>query len=161
MRVLLVRHGDAVDRHVAGSDADRWLTEEGRRQVSAVGRALDEMGLVYTRVLTSPLVRAVQTAERLTASQTSYRGAIAAHRALASDEGTTAQALALLDDATDDDVVAMITHVPKVGVLATHLGELPRTPSFETASVCLIEVEQGRGRAIWMLDPDTLSVRGF
>ena len=61
----------------------------------------------------------------------------------------------------DDEIVAMVSHVPKVGTLAAQLGELARTPSFVTGAVCLVEVRQGRGRGIWMLDPDTLTVRRF
>lgn len=161
MRVLLMRHGDAVDPRVAGSDTDRWLTEVGRQGVLAVGRTLVEMGLGCTRVLTSPLVRAVQTAELLAASQPSYAAPIEAHRALASDEGTSAQAIGLLDSIDDDETVAMVSHVPKVGMLAAQLGELARTPRFGTGSVCLVEVQRGRGRGVWMLDPETLAVRRF
>ena len=161
MQVLLVRHGDAVDRPLAGSDADRWLTEYGRREVRSVGRALAEMGFAFSRVLTSPLVRAVQTAELLTEAQSQYDAELEAHRALASEEGTTAQAIALLDACSEDEVVVMVTHVPKIGSLAATLGELSHTPAFGTASVCLVEVNDGRGRAVWMLDSDSLTPRRF
>ena len=161
MRVLLVRHGEAVDGRVAGSDVDRWLTDQGRRTVLDVAETLAEMGLACTRILTSPLVRAVQTAELLARAQPSYRAPIEAHRALASDEGTTTEAIALLDGTHEDEVVAMVTHVPKIGTIAAHLAQLPNTPGFGTAEVCLIEVRRGRGDAIWMLDPKSLSVRRF
>lgn len=161
MRVLLVRHGEAVDRQVAGSDADRWLTEQGRQGVLAVGRVLVEMDLECTRILTSPLVRALQTAELLAASQPSYAAPVEAHRALASEEGTSAQAIGLLERVDDEEIVAMVSHVPKVGTLAAQLGELAQTPSFVTGAVCLVEVREGRGRGVWMLDPDTLAVRRF
>jgi len=161
MRVLLVRHGEAVDRRVAGSDVDRWLTEGGRRAVRTVGRALEEMGFSPTRIMTSPLVRAVQTAELLAASHAAYDGPVEAHRALASDEGTSTEALDLLDEGREDEVVTMVTHVPKVGTLAAHLGQLPSQPSFGTAAVCLIEIREGHGTAVWMLDPISLAVRRF
>ena len=161
MRVLLVRHGEAVDPRVAGSDVDRWLTDEGRRTVLDVAGTITEMGLACTRILTSPLVRAVQTAELLARAQPSYQAPIEAHRALASEQGTTAEAIALLDEAHEDDIVAMVTHVPKIGTIAAHLADLPRVPGFGTAEVCLIEVRRGRGDAVWMLDPESLSVRRF
>jgi len=31
--LVLMRHGEAVSKDVAGSDEDRWLTDEGRRDV--------------------------------------------------------------------------------------------------------------------------------
>lgn len=158
MRVLLVRHGEAVDTRTAFSDYDRWLTEEGRRMVGSVGERLARMGLDYTRMLTSPLVRAVQTADILATTHPDFGGPVSVHRALASEEGTTAEALAPIDQAPDGELIVMVTHMPKIGMLAARLGGLSHPPSFTTASACLLEVEPGRGQALWMLDPTTLEV---
>lgn len=161
MQVLLVRHGAAVDTEHAGNDRDRWLTEAGRRTVTNVGEMLGRLDLHYTRMYTSPLVRAVQTAEILTMTQPLFDGPLRVHRALSTEEGTTAQALAPLQDALDDEVIAMVTHMPKVGVLAAHLGRIAHPPSFGTGSVCLIQLEGGRGRLQWMLDPRTFEIERF
>ncbi len=161
MRLLLVRHGDAVDSGTASSDHDRWLTETGRRTVTTVGEMLSRMDLHYTAVLTSPLVRAVQTAEILAAMQPGFDGPVVVHRALSTDEGTTAQALAPIDAAGPEDAIVMVSHMPKVGVLAAHLGRLANAPSFSTSSVCLLTVDGGKGRVKWMLDPRTLELRRF
>lgn len=61
MELLLMRHGDAVDQAPAG-DGDRWLTPKGRKRSRAAAEALRER-VVPAAVWTSPLVRAVQTAE--------------------------------------------------------------------------------------------------
>jgi phosphohistidine phosphatase len=161
MRVLLVRHGEAVDARDALSDYDRWLTESGRRTVYSVGEMLVRINLEYSYILTSPLVRAVQTAEILATTQPDFTGSVSVHRALASDEGTTAQALAPIDEAFDDELIVMVSHMPKVGILAAQLGALSHPPSFSTASACLVDIEAGRGRALWMLDPRTLELRPF
>jgi phosphohistidine phosphatase len=161
MRVLLMRHGEAVDSNVAASDRDRWLTAAGRRAVTTVAEMFGRMGLHYDYVYTSPLVRSVQTAEILAAMQPSFDGPLRVHRALSSDEGTTAQALEPLEQASGDDLVVMVSHMPKVGVLAAHLGRLAHAPSFSTSSACLLTVEDGRGRVDWMLDPRTLELRHF
>ena len=59
--VLLVRHGKAEDKHPLG-DAARALTAEGRTELAVHARKLEaHLGLVG--ILTSPAVRAVQTAE--------------------------------------------------------------------------------------------------
>jgi phosphohistidine phosphatase len=55
----LVRHGDAED---GTPDAERALTEEGREQARAVGRALRAIGVRPAACLTSPKVRAAETA---------------------------------------------------------------------------------------------------
>jgi phosphohistidine phosphatase len=161
MRVVLVRHGEAVDSRVASSDQDRWLTDDGRRTVHAVGKTLARMDLRFTQVLTSPLLRAVQTAEILTTAQTGFDGPVTVHRALASEEGTTAQALEPLDEALDDDLIVMVTHMPKVGMIAAQLSGLGHPPAFSTSSACLVEIDAGKGRARWMLDPTSLELHRF
>lgn len=161
MQVLLVRHGAAVDPLEAGSDHDRWLTEAGRRTMTSIGEMLGRMDVHCTRMYASPLVRAVQTAEILALTQPCFDGPLSVHRALSPEEGSTAQALEPLEVADDDEVIVMVTHMPKVGVLAAHLGRLAHAPSFGTGSTCLLRVEGGRGRLQWMLDPRTLEIKRF
>jgi phosphohistidine phosphatase len=60
MLLYLLRHGDAEDGD--GDDAARRLTEKGERQARAAGRALTAMGAQPRACLTSPKVRAAQTA---------------------------------------------------------------------------------------------------
>src|SRR5262245_19157912 len=67
MHVLLVRHGTATSPDFAPTDEMRWLTDTGRLGVREIGRTLVGMGLRFSRMYTSPLVRAVQTAEILAA----------------------------------------------------------------------------------------------
>lgn len=61
--IYLLRHGDAEDG--AGDDAARRLTPKGERQAQAAGRALAALGIKPDVCLTSPKVRAADTA-RLT-----------------------------------------------------------------------------------------------
>jgi phosphohistidine phosphatase len=56
----LLRHGDAAE---GSPDAERPLTEKGRRQARDAGLALKAVGVELSACLTSPKVRAVQTAE--------------------------------------------------------------------------------------------------
>ena len=55
----LLRHGEAAD---GSPDAERPLTEEGERQSRLAGEALKRMGVDITACLTSPKVRAAETA---------------------------------------------------------------------------------------------------
>ncbi len=61
-QLWLLRHGEAVPHDAADDDADRPLTERGRDQSRAAGRALAELELVFHAVYTSPKVRALGTA---------------------------------------------------------------------------------------------------
>src|SRR5262249_9528193 len=63
MKVLLIRHTHAVDGDEALDDEARWLTAKGRTLARAVGARLRDDEIVPDAIVTSPLVRAVQTAE--------------------------------------------------------------------------------------------------
>jgi phosphohistidine phosphatase len=58
--IYLLRHGDAEDGH--GDDAARRLTAKGKRQAEAAGRALATLSAGIDICLTSPKVRAAETA---------------------------------------------------------------------------------------------------
>jgi len=62
MRVLIVRHAEAA---AGNPDELRPLTSEGREHARAVGARLREEGLVADAVVSSPLLRARETAEAL------------------------------------------------------------------------------------------------
>jgi phosphohistidine phosphatase len=58
--IYLLRHGDAEDGN--GDDAARRLTTKGERQSQAAGEALAALGAGIDACLTSPKVRAAETA---------------------------------------------------------------------------------------------------
>src|SRR5688572_12610134 len=58
--IWLLRHGDAEEGD--GDDAARALTDKGVRQSEWAGRALAELGVRIEACLTSPKVRAIETA---------------------------------------------------------------------------------------------------
>jgi phosphohistidine phosphatase len=57
--IWLLRHGDAED---GSPDSERPLTEKGREQARAVGAGLKALGVELDACLTSPKVRAAETA---------------------------------------------------------------------------------------------------
>jgi phosphohistidine phosphatase len=62
--MVLLRHATAVPHGSAGlADADRPLIAAGEREARDAGRALRAMNVRPDRVVTSPLVRARQTAQ--------------------------------------------------------------------------------------------------
>ena len=62
--MVLLRHGTAVEHGTAGlDDADRPLIAVGEREARNAGRALRALDVRPDRVVTSPLVRARQTAQ--------------------------------------------------------------------------------------------------
>lgn len=59
--IYLLRHGDAEDGD--GDDAARRLTQKGERQAKAAGEALATLNASVNTCLTSPKVRAAETAQ--------------------------------------------------------------------------------------------------
>lgn len=63
MKVYFLRHGIAVEGgDWKGSDYDRPLTDEGRKKMANEAEALKQLDLGLDAILTSPLVRAKDTA---------------------------------------------------------------------------------------------------
>jgi phosphohistidine phosphatase len=64
MILFLLRHGLAGERETwAQGDSLRPLTSQGKKQMEQEAQTMAELGLDFDLILTSPLVRAYQTAE--------------------------------------------------------------------------------------------------
>ena len=64
LQLYLLRHADAGDPMAwSGDDADRPLSSKGKRQAKRLGSLLAEIGWKPDLILTSPKVRAAQTAK--------------------------------------------------------------------------------------------------
>ncbi|MCL2450419.1 MAG: histidine phosphatase family protein [Polyangiaceae bacterium] len=63
MKLYVMRHGPAEDQATSGQDADRALSPGGRERVRRVAEALVAGDEAPLHIVTSQLVRAVQTAE--------------------------------------------------------------------------------------------------
>ena len=68
VQVFLIRHAEAVDETLELRDPHRHLTARGREQARGLGDRLRWHDCLPTHVWTSPLARAVQTAELVTAA---------------------------------------------------------------------------------------------
>lgn len=144
MGILLVRHSDAVGASDDIDDTARWLTEAGRARAQQVARALSERGLRFDVFVSSPRVRAVQTAE-LFAAAVGFTGAIAVLPSLSFAEPAQRAA---------DDLSALVGNVAAFGHMPT-LAETSRLlggPSSGFAPSEAVWIE--RGRAVFSLRPE-------
>jgi len=62
MMLYVLRHGRAEDPIPGGDDGDRGLTQAGTDRMREAAAGMRMMGLKFDAILTSPLVRAVETA---------------------------------------------------------------------------------------------------
>jgi phosphohistidine phosphatase len=63
LKLYFLRHGIAEDHSPSGRDADRRLTSEGIAEMAAVAAGMAALGLRFDRIISSPKVRALHTAE--------------------------------------------------------------------------------------------------
>jgi phosphohistidine phosphatase len=63
MQLYLLRHGIAENGRPGGRDADRALTPEGKKKLRDVLRTAARAGVSPDYILTSPYLRAIETAE--------------------------------------------------------------------------------------------------
>lgn len=71
--LYLIRHGIAAERGTYANDGERPLTEAGVSKTQRVAKRLHALNLQFGLILTSPLLRARQTAEILQAAGLSQR----------------------------------------------------------------------------------------
>lgn len=133
--MYLVRHGDAVPEEDAGSDRDRWLSPRGREAARVLGRLLREHAVEPDVILTSPLPRAVQTAELLAASL-DYLGVISSLRCLEPSAQPRVAASAIQAAGLS---VLVVCHEPIISALGAYVLGIPAFPQFRTAQCCAIE----------------------
>ncbi len=155
MKILLVRHAHAIEE--ARTDEERWLTPKGRAAARSIVAKLEELKIKPTKIFTSPLVRAVQTAEFL-ALIDGFDGVVEVRSAMAPDRATATAQAALLDECDSRDTVMLVGHEPSISALAGHLLSVKRFPSFRKGAVCLIRRKDGDNEFEWLLSPKTLQV---
>ncbi len=64
MKIYFLRHGIAVEPEAwKGNDYDRPLTDDGRARMAQEAKSLRKLGLKLDAILTSPLIRAKETAD--------------------------------------------------------------------------------------------------
>lgn len=154
--LFLMRHGPAEDDSPDG-DFGRRLTAAGDATVQQVlERQRDELANVQ-RVLTSPLKRAWQTAERVTQRVGLQHGPWAAE-ALASGGGPDAMVDEILVH-TDVHTLLVVGHMPDLCTLSYRLlADAKQTVSFKPAAIARVDFAQAvarqSGTLAWYTAPE-------
>ena len=154
--LYLIRHGIAEERGEAWpDDAKRPLTDEGVARVRKSARGLARLGVSFDAILTSPLVRARQTADAV-ASAFDLRPHIVSAESLAPG-GTYQAVLADLEKHARRSRIALVGHEPGIGELASRLSGSRHPLEFKKGAACRIDVDAmpptGPGSLRWFLTP--------
>ncbi len=155
MELYLLRHGIAADVGPEGSgDAGRPLTEEGIAKMGEEARGLRQLGLQLDALLSSPLVRARQTAEivgRALKIELQLANALAPGCDLA-------QLRDLLGEQRGAERVMIVGHEPDFSQLAGALtgGSHIQLKKGGLVRVDIEVLEPGAGALAWLLVPRVL-----
>jgi phosphohistidine phosphatase len=157
VKLYLIRHGPAEDRAASLKDEDRALTPAGRERVRSVAKLLVEVGEAPLGIVTSPLVRAVQTAEivALVTRLTDRGGHVEVRREM--EPGGDVAALAGKFASAGSKRVMLVGHEPELSISSrTLLGNFDRV--FDKAMVVAVHLPfEGREtRLRFVIDPKNL-----
>ncbi len=166
-RLLIVRHAIAQDRDEARArqcaDADRPLTDKGRRRMLQAAAGIRSEVAPLQRILTSPLPRAQQTAEILARE---YPGVPLAVTDRLSPGHSLPSLIDELAATALPGTLAIVGHEPDLsGLIALLLcGEDKAAIQLKKAGAALLDFPQriaiGRGTLLWLLAPGQLRKLG-
>lgn len=161
MDLYLVRHAIAAERDDGAfpNDDERPLTTEGIHKFRLAARGLSELGVKPGRIVSSPLLRAKQTAEIL-------RDAVAKDVAITISPALTphAEYSALVKAIAPyaDEEVAVVGHEPHLSGLASYLlvGGDSAVLEFKKGAVARLKFPErpapGAGSLEWLIQPGAL-----
>ena len=162
MELFVIRHGIAqqLERENEFSDEKRTLTKEGRERLSEEVKGLRKLGVEFDLMLTSPLIRAVETAEIIAAAMGLGKKDVRTTANLA--PGAPANVLfAEIKSHAGAESIALVGHQPDLGILASRIiqSEVDAI-QLKKGGVCCINLSQTvptlRGELVWLLTPRQL-----
>ncbi|HEY5550303.1 MAG TPA: phosphohistidine phosphatase SixA [Opitutaceae bacterium] len=170
MNLFILRHAIAAHPGDPGvpadlRDADRPLTAEGRRRLLRSTKAMKALGLRFDVVLSSPLLRALQTAEIVTKAMGQRSQAVVTER-LAPGASTQDLIRELDRLAARAQDILLVGHEPDLSELIGLLCAGNTSASFELKKGGLAKLESAKlrhGRCAtlaWLLTPKQMRLMG-
>jgi phosphohistidine phosphatase len=160
--LYLIRHAEAypVGEGGATADEERPLTEQGEAQARQVGAGLQRRGVRPEVVVTSPLVRARQTAEHVLAQFSPPGIELQVCAALA--PGSKRRKLARALNELAKERLALVGHLPDLAEWGAWLiGSKKAHLELAKAGVALVrcdgEAAKGAGTLSWLVPPSWLT----
>jgi phosphohistidine phosphatase len=157
MDLILIRHGEATPRESEGiADEDRPLTDAGIAQTKALAAALKAHHIHINKVVTSPLLRARQTAEGLLEHWSDPKPELLENEAMAPDSKPKKATKHLM--ALEGDVIAVVGHEPDLSAYVGWLiGEKKVQLALAKSGAALVRFDgapaKGAGVLTWLVTP--------
>ncbi len=136
MEIYIVRHGDALEGE---PDELRELSEKGKKQAKKVGKILKNLDAEISEIFSSPLTRAIQTAE-IIAKEINFNGEIKITELLnpSSNPDEILNELMVMKK----DKILLVGHQPFLGNFIINFGNFE--VEMKKGSLCKIEIEGGK-----------------
>jgi phosphohistidine phosphatase len=163
LELYLIRHGVAAERgEEYPDDSKRPLTSDGIARLRREAKALDDLDISFDQILSSPLVRAKQTAD-IFCEGLKGKPSVSTTDAL-TPAGTPAAVIQELGKHMRKARIALVGHEPNIGELAAHLIGAKAALPFKKGAICRIDFAvfppKGRGQLVWFLPPRVLRKLG-
>lgn len=160
MELYLLRHGLAVERGTPGfeDDAARPLTPKGRRQLRKISAAIKKLERDFDLILSSPFLRAKQTAE-IVANGLQLKRRLKFSNALAPGGAAAILLRQLERHKPAPEKVLLVGHEPDLSRLISLLviGNLQLQLDFKKGGLCKLEAKELRAgkcaTLAWLLTP--------
>jgi phosphohistidine phosphatase len=163
MNLYMIRHAIAVDEVTsdAGSDSERPLTDKGRKKMRQIAKALRQLGVQFDLVLSSPYVRACETAEILADVFKMKKEIVFSDHLI--PEGNPELLIGEINEKHSVDSLAIVGHEPHlstlIGLLTSEGSKLEIT--LKKGGVCHLSADDlhhqdHRATLEWLLTPGIL-----
>jgi phosphohistidine phosphatase len=156
MRLYFLRHGQADRSAWTGMDFDRPLTEEGKERMAQEADTIHQLDLSPDAILTSPLVRALQTAE-IVAERLNALDLLVIDERLEPGFGPSDLA-EILEELPQADELLLVGHEPDFSETISYLigGGTIVCKKGSLARVDLIDAGPLAGELVWLIPPKAL-----
>ncbi len=164
MILYVMRHAEAVEGSDSLQEEWRYLTEKGRVETKKVSSTLVKYSPKPRLTITSPLTRAVQTAE--IAAEKACRKNVVVASGLLLPGADLGELVAYLKGCRDAKRVMVIGHEPQLGSLvATLLGREDAAISLKKSACVTLKLDPGAddkpASFLWYLVPGKKRVSSF
>lgn len=157
MLVYLLRHGDAL---VNGySERTRPLSEEGKSSIYKLADYVKSREIRFTKIISSPLLRAWQTATIIAKKSNDNTSIIESDILL--PECDSEKLLNYLESFTNEEKILLVGHQPLLGVtISTLTNKRDALIEMKKASFACVEINKpvsaGKGVLKFLINPEML-----
>ena len=159
MNLYLIRHAIAEEESPSGEDSQRELTDKGAKKMRLIAKGLRTLGVDFDLILSSPYVRAVQTAEILSEVFKKKKFVLSDHL---TPMGDIDLLIAEINEKYSVNSLAIVGHEPYLSGLVSLLtaGGTPVEMTFKKGGVCHLSTDDlhhtHKATLEWLLTPGVL-----